>query len=65
MNLSERPIGQVLWTRPEMKAIALNAGKMTVEQVTKEVNAVGGNNRLTGGIKKKAAQLGYSLIFRG
>jgi hypothetical protein len=47
-----------------MKAIALNAGKMPVDDVTREVNAAGGYNRGNGSIVKKAVSMGYSLVFK-
>ena len=59
-----RPRGQISWTRDEMKAVALNAGKMSLEAVTREVNAIGGNDRGNGSIKKKACSMGYSLVVK-
>ena len=64
MSYSARPRGQKTWSIEEMKSIALNAGKMSIDLVTKEVNAIGGNNRPNGSIKKKAFRMGYSLVFK-
>lgn len=50
------------WTREEMLQIAKWAGKVALDQIAKEVNKIGGNNRTDYAVDKKACLMGFSLV---